>query len=136
MRKQRERRRCGGGLRASGPVAGRVAAALLMGLFLALGGVVGGGAAMAQEAEPAAQAGSEPIFIKMEPFAVAVFGKRGINCSLDFAEQLLKEGHVAAVPGEAFGTSEHIRISYAASMNDLERGFDRIQKLVEELLAT
>lgn len=69
------------------------------------------------------------------PNVSAVFGKHGINCSLDFAGQLLKEGHVAAVPGEAFGTDEHIRISYAASMDDLERGFDRIQKFVEDLLA-
>jgi len=68
------------------------------------------------------------------PNVSAVFGKNGINCSLDFAEQLLKQAHVAAVPGEAFGTTEHIRISYAASMNDLERGFDRIQKFVESLL--
>jgi aspartate aminotransferase len=64
----------------------------------------------------------------------ATFGKEGITCSLDFAEQLLKQAHVAAVPGEAFGTTEHIRISYAASMEDLEKGFDRIQKFVEGLL--
>jgi len=69
------------------------------------------------------------------PNISAVFGKNGINCSLDFAEQLLKDGHVAAVPGEAFGTTEHIRISYAASMDDLREGFDRIQKFVEGLLA-
>lgn len=68
------------------------------------------------------------------PNISAVFGKDGINCSLDFAEQLLKKGHVAAVPGEAFGTTKHIRISYAASMEDLERGLDRIQKFVESLL--
>jgi aspartate aminotransferase len=67
------------------------------------------------------------------PNVSAVFGKSGITCSMDFAEQLLKEGHVAAVPGEAFGTTEHIRISYAASMDDLRKGFDRIQKFVAGL---
>ncbi len=65
------------------------------------------------------------------PNVSATFGKNGLNCSMDFAEQLLKEAHVAAVPGEAFGTDKHIRISYATSMKELERGLDRIQKFVE-----
>jgi len=68
------------------------------------------------------------------PNVSATFGKGGINCSMDFAEQLLKQGHVAAVPGEAFGTDKHIRISYATSMKELERGLDRIQKFVESLM--
>lgn len=67
------------------------------------------------------------------PNVGATFGRNGINSSMDFAEQLLKQGHVAAVPGEAFGTTEHIRISYATSMKELERGLDRIQKFVESL---
>jgi aspartate aminotransferase len=57
-----------------------------------------------------------------------------ITCSLEFVEKLLTQAHVACVPGEAFGTTEHIRISYAASMADLEKGFDRIQKFVEGLV--
>ena len=44
-----------------------------------------------------------------------------------FAERLLAEAHVAVVPGEAFGTDEHVRISYATSMKELERGLDRIE---------
>lgn len=69
------------------------------------------------------------------PNVSAVFGRNGIQSSLDFTEQLLKHAHVAVVPGEAFGTTQHIRISYATSMNELERGLDRIQKFVESLLA-
>ncbi len=38
---------------------------------------------------------------------------------------LLKEAHVALVPGEAFGTDEHIRISFATSMDRLEEGMKR-----------
>jgi aspartate aminotransferase len=34
------------------------------------------------------------------------------------------------VPGEAFGTNEHIRISYATSMKELERGLDRLQRFI------
>jgi aspartate aminotransferase len=51
----------------------------------------------------------------------------GIKDSTAFAEQLLQEAHVAVVSGEAFGTGRHIRISYAASMKDLERGLDRLR---------
>ena len=57
----------------------------------------------------------------------------GIKTPLEFADRLLKEASVAVVPGEAFGTDDHVRISYATSMKELERGLDRIQKFVEKL---
>jgi aspartate aminotransferase len=57
----------------------------------------------------------------------------GIKTPLEFADRLLKEANVAVVPGEAFGTDDHVRISYAASMKELERGLDRIHRFVEEL---
>jgi len=56
--------------------------------------------------------------------------KRGIQTPLEFAEKLLAESHVAVVPGEAFGTNEHVRISYATSMTELERGLDRIHRFI------
>jgi aspartate aminotransferase len=43
---------------------------------------------------------------------------------------LLAKAQVAVVPGEAFGTNDHVRISYATSMTELERGLDRIDKFV------
>lgn len=55
--------------------------------------------------------------------------------SLDFSAALLQEAHVAVVPGEAFGTDEHIRISYATSMTELERGLDRIHKFIDSVRA-
>jgi aspartate aminotransferase len=57
----------------------------------------------------------------------------GIATPLEFADRLLKEANVAVVPGEAFGTDDHVRISYATSMKELERGLDRIHKFVESL---
>ena len=51
---------------------------------------------------------------------------------MQFAEQILSKAHVAVVPGEAFGTDKHIRISYAASMEDLRRGLDRLHKFIVE----
>ncbi|MEQ1886132.1 MAG: pyridoxal phosphate-dependent aminotransferase [Bryobacteraceae bacterium] len=56
--------------------------------------------------------------------------KNGISSSLEFAEKLLGEEFVAVVPGEAFGTTDHVRISYATSMKELERGLDRIQRFI------
>jgi aspartate aminotransferase len=54
----------------------------------------------------------------------------GITNSLQFSEKLLAEEFVAVVPGEAFGTNEHIRISYATSMGELKKGLDRLAKFV------
>ena len=56
----------------------------------------------------------------------------GITSALQFSEKLLSESHVAVVPGEAFGTTEHVRISYATSMKELERGLDRIERFIRE----
>jgi len=64
------------------------------------------------------------------PNISTVFGRGGIRSSMDFAEKLLEKAHVAVVPGEAFGTTDHIRISYAASMEELSRGLDRIQQFI------
>ncbi len=57
-------------------------------------------------------------------------GKDGIASTMQFAEKLLAEAHVAVVPGEAFGTDSHVRISYATSMKELERGLERIHKFI------
>jgi aspartate aminotransferase len=64
------------------------------------------------------------------PNVSAALGKNGIQTSLELSERLLAEAHVAVVPGEAFGVDRHIRISYAASMKDLERGLDRIHQFI------
>ncbi len=56
-----------------------------------------------------------------------------VKDSLEFASALLEKSHVAVVPGEAFGTTEHVRISYATSMKELERGLDRIHRFIDEL---
>lgn len=64
------------------------------------------------------------------PNLSVVLGKNGIANTLVLAERLLQESHVAVVPGEAFGTDQHVRISYATSMTELERGLDRIHQFV------
>lgn len=67
------------------------------------------------------------------PNVSAAFGADGIANVVDFSVQLLEKKQVAVVPGVAFGTDEHIRISYAASMEDLEKGLDRIEAFMGAL---
>jgi aspartate aminotransferase len=68
------------------------------------------------------------------PNISAAFG-RGIRDSLDFSVKLLEKAHVAVVPGEAFGTTDHIRISYATSMEQLDKGIKRIAEFFASLQA-
>ena len=51
--------------------------------------------------------------------------------STEFASKLLEEALVAVVPGSAFGSDKHIRLSYASSMEDIRQGMDRIEKWVK-----
>ena len=55
-------------------------------------------------------------------------GRNGLNTAGDVAGRLLREAHVAVVPGEGFGTREHIRISYATSRKELDRGVERMRR--------
>jgi aspartate aminotransferase len=61
------------------------------------------------------------------PNVSAYFGKNGIRSGADVAKRLLHEAHVVTVPGEAFGTREHIRLSYATSSQEIQRGIERMQ---------
>lgn len=57
---------------------------------------------------------------------------REIKSSLDFTSLLLEEAEVAVVPGIAFGDDNYIRLSYATSMENIEEGLDRIEKILSE----
>ncbi|UZJ40285.1 pyridoxal phosphate-dependent aminotransferase [Prosthecochloris sp. SCSIO W1101] len=59
------------------------------------------------------------------------FGGKEINSSTDVAEYLLVDHYVATVPGEAFGAPENLRLSYAASIGELEEAVGRIRKAFE-----
>jgi aspartate aminotransferase len=71
------------------------------------------------------------------PNISGLFGKMSNDKKLaspcDVADYLLEEAKVAVVPGEDFGSKEHIRFSYATSLEDIEKGCRRIQKAVEKL---
>jgi len=67
------------------------------------------------------------------PNVSAFLGKGGIRSTSDLAAKLLTEAHVVTVPGEAFGTSEHIRLSYAVSADVIDKGVQRIREYLSKL---
>jgi aspartate aminotransferase len=61
-------------------------------------------------------------------------GKGGIKSASDLAAKLLSEAHVVVVPGEAFGTDEHIRLSYAVSHDVVDEGVKRMREYFAKLV--
>jgi aspartate aminotransferase len=59
-------------------------------------------------------------------------GRTGLK-STEFCSRLLDSEKVAAVPGIAFGADDYIRISYATSMANLQKGLERIDRFVRTL---
>jgi aspartate aminotransferase len=72
------------------------------------------------------------------PNISALYGKSYngavINNSSDFAAYLLENAKVALVPGVAFGADNYARLSYACSMENIEKGMDRIEAAIKELV--
>lgn len=71
------------------------------------------------------------------PKISALFGRhangRALSNSADVIDYLLDAAGVALVPGEAFGADDHLRLSYAASMEALRTGLDRLDQAVRQL---
>jgi aspartate aminotransferase len=67
------------------------------------------------------------------PNVSSFFGKGGVKTAGDIAAGLLKEAHVVVVPGEAFGTTEHIRLSYAVSHDVVDEGVKRMREYFASL---
>lgn len=71
------------------------------------------------------------------PRVDAYFGKRYgeiiIGGPSDLADYLLKEARVAMVPGEAFGSRHHVRLSFAVGMEEIEEGLNRIEDALQKL---
>jgi aspartate aminotransferase len=60
------------------------------------------------------------------PNISAYLNRDGLADTTVLAEKLLEEAHVAVVPGQAFGTHQHVRISYATSLGQIEEGLRRM----------
>ena len=53
--------------------------------------------------------------------------------SMDFSDKLLEHEKVAVIPGKAFGLDNYVRVSYATSMELIEKGLERINKFINKL---
>ena len=62
------------------------------------------------------------------PNVSAFIGRGGVKSAADLASKLLTEAHVVVVPGEAFGTQEHVRLSYAVSHDVVDEGVKRMRE--------
>jgi aspartate aminotransferase len=60
-------------------------------------------------------------------------GKGGIKTATELATRLLHEAHVVAVPGEAFGTPHHIRLSYPVTRETIDEGTRRMSEFLLKL---
>jgi aspartate aminotransferase len=67
------------------------------------------------------------------PNISAFLGKGGIKTTTEMATRLLHEAHVVTVPGEAFGTAEHIRISYPVTKQNIDEGTRRMGEFLAKL---
>ena len=71
------------------------------------------------------------------PNVSALYGRsyegKKISNSTEFIEYLLDGANVATVPGVAFGSDDHIRLSYATSLKNIEEGVRRIKDAVAKL---
>jgi len=71
------------------------------------------------------------------PNIAGLLGRKGaekvLSTSADLAAYLLDEANVAVIPGGEFGHDDHIRLSYATSMANIEKGLDRIRTAVIKL---
>lgn len=60
-------------------------------------------------------------------------GDKVISNSIELSIYLLEHAHVAVVPGSAFGAEGYLRLSYATSLENIEKGVNRIKEALEKL---
>ncbi len=73
------------------------------------------------------------VYPNISAFLNSNRGKGGVRTASELASKLLTEAHVVVVPGEAFGTDEHIRLSYAVSADVIEKGAARLREYFGKL---
>lgn len=64
------------------------------------------------------------------PNVSGTYAALGVSDSGGFCDVVLERAHVALVPGDAFGSESHVRLSFANSLEHIDRGLDRLEKLL------
>ncbi|MFC5863454.1 pyridoxal phosphate-dependent aminotransferase [Acidicapsa dinghuensis] len=67
------------------------------------------------------------------PNVGAYVGKGGTKSATELATKMLHEGRVVVVPGEAFGTREHVRLSYPVTRESIDEGVKRMREFLLNL---
>ncbi len=74
------------------------------------------------------------LFVNISGIFGKAFNGETIHNALEFSASLLQNSNVAVVPGEAFGDGRYVRLSYATSMENIQKGLDRIEAFVKALV--
>ncbi len=73
------------------------------------------------------------VFPRVSAYFGARWQDKTLTSAMDLSLYLLEEAKVALVAGEGFGSANHVRISYATSMQNLEQGLDQIEAALKRL---
>jgi aspartate aminotransferase len=73
------------------------------------------------------------LFPCFKALAGRTYKGRKVTSISQWTEILLEDFHVAVVPGSEFGKEGHLRLSFATSMEVIEKGIERIKKAVRAL---
>jgi aspartate aminotransferase len=77
-----------------------------------------------------APAGAFYCFPSLEGLLGRTIGGRRIDAAMDLTEACLEQASVVLVPGEPFGAKNHFRLSFAMAEGELERGLERLARVV------
>ncbi len=70
------------------------------------------------------------FFIAIDEYLGRSFGGQPVRNSVEFCTACLEQAHVALVPGIAFGVEGYVRLSFAASVQELEAGLDALGRFL------
>jgi len=71
------------------------------------------------------------IFVDVTHYLGKSYGPMEVKTTTDLCQVLLEKGHVAAVPGDPFGSSTHIRLSFAVGEETIAKGVDAIKEVLK-----
>jgi aspartate aminotransferase len=71
------------------------------------------------------------VFPNISSILCKSFNGKVINSDIEFTDYLLDQAKIAVVPGSAFGAKGYIRISYATSIENIQKGIDRLEKALK-----
>ncbi|HCW04540.1 MAG TPA: aspartate aminotransferase [Clostridium sp.] len=73
------------------------------------------------------------VMVNIKDIKNKKIGDQTIENSIELAKLLLEKHLLAVVPGAAFGDDNYIRLSYATSMENIEKGLTRLEEFVSNL---